>query len=244
MKVSMGPEIDPHGSYATGLLWEFYYYYRVNPRRGQKKNLKRFYLDGALLLGQNRVLVLLINFFHPLFFTKMMTKFHESIHGDNWMMTDLGKLWPQFNGHGLGFSWQVGSCWSSICLSTFAVQCSQGTFFWGQISKWRSSESRKCDPWQPLGHSRRRNEQVSWRLSLEPCSPTCSQRLCILQSIWKWLSWGVCWYSTSVRWLAPDILQMPFPVHLRTELKSADVYVLGIHCVRTVRTRVCSSATC
>ena len=165
MKVSMGPEIDPHGSYATGLLWEFYYYYRVNPRRGQKKNLKRFYLDGALLLGQNRVLVLLINFFHSLFFTKMMTKFHESIHGDNWMMTDLGKLWPQFNGHGLGFSWQVGSCWSSICLSTFAVQWSQGTFFWGQISKWRSSESRKCDPWQPLGHSRRRNEQVSWRLS-------------------------------------------------------------------------------
>ena len=111
-------------------------------------------------------------FFHSLFFTKMMTKFHESIHGDNWMMTDLSKLWPQFNRHGLGFSWQVGSCWSSICLSTFAVQCSQGTFFWGQISKWRSSESRKCDPWQPLGHSRRRNEQVSWCLSLEPCSPT------------------------------------------------------------------------
>ena len=58
----MGPEIDPHGSYVTGLLWEFYYYYRVNPRRGQKK-IKKVYLNGALLLGQNQVLVLLINFF-------------------------------------------------------------------------------------------------------------------------------------------------------------------------------------
>ena len=105
----------------------------------------------------------------------MMTKFCESIHGDNWMITDLGKLWPQFNGHGPGFSWQVGSCWSSIYLSTSAVQYLQGTFSWGQISKWRSSESRKCDPGQPLGHSRRRNEQVSWCLSLEPCSPTHEQ---------------------------------------------------------------------
>ena len=62
MKMSMGPEIDPHGSYVTGLLQEFYYYYRVNPRRGQKK-IKKVYLNGALLLGQNQVLVLLINFF-------------------------------------------------------------------------------------------------------------------------------------------------------------------------------------
>lgn len=74
--------------------------------------------------------------------------------------------------------------------------------------------------------------------------PTCNQRLCISQSIWKWLSWGVCWYSTSVRWLALDIVNISFPVHLRIELKWAAAYILDIHCVRTIRTRVCSSAPC
>lgn len=88
------------------------------------------------------------------------------------MITNLGKLWPQFNGHGPGFSWHVGSCRSSLHLSTSAVQCLQGTFSLGQIFKWCWIESRRCDPAQPLGHSIRRNEQISWCLSLQPCAPT------------------------------------------------------------------------
>ena len=37
------------------------------------------------------------------------------------------------------------------------------------------NESHKCDPRQPLGHLRRRNEQVSWFPSLEPSSPPACQ---------------------------------------------------------------------
>lgn len=58
----MRPEIDTHGSYVIGLLWEFITIAGLILEE-TKKIENKFYLNGALLLGQNRALVLLINYY-------------------------------------------------------------------------------------------------------------------------------------------------------------------------------------